>query len=167
MPRSVIFRCGMTGRARNATCRNGSSSVQPSPRAASRSGTSPARTDSNDPSQSVWGGARYLARMRDQLADVEDAEERLKMALASYNCGLGHVKDARKLAVARGLSDDTWEDVASALTLLTREEIAAQATYGYVRAAEPIQYVERIWALFHTYRHATGERDVPAATTTP
>jgi len=119
-------------------------------------------TDPTDPGQSIWGGARYLARMRDLLADVDDPEERLKMALASYNCGLGHVKDARKLAVKRGTPDDNWESVAAALTLLTREEVAAQATYGYVRAAEPIQYVGRIWDLFRTYRHATGERDSPA-----
>ena len=33
-PKSVIFRCGMTGSARNATWRNGSSSVQPRLRAA-------------------------------------------------------------------------------------------------------------------------------------
>ena len=35
-PWSVILRCGMTGSARNATCRNGSGNVQPSALAASR-----------------------------------------------------------------------------------------------------------------------------------
>ncbi len=45
-PGSVIFRCGITGRHRKATCRNGSASGQPA-RAASRSACSAARTVSN------------------------------------------------------------------------------------------------------------------------
>lgn len=38
--------------------------------------------------------------------------DRMSLVLASYNCGVGHVSDARRLAAKYGMDPNSWEDVA-------------------------------------------------------
>lgn len=112
-----------------------------------------------DPAQSVNAGARYLAQLRDRIQNVEVSSERIKMALAAYNCGLTHVRNARKLMREEGATADTWREVRKGLKKLSQKKYYARPEYGYVRASEPIRYVEEITSRAAAYRHALGERD--------
>lgn len=113
-----------------------------------------------DPAQSIMGGARYLARLQKRFAEISDSTARLKFALASYNCGFTHVRNARKLAKRLKLSPDRWEEnVAAALHKLSSGRYARKQGFSYVRASEPIRYVREIFQTYWAYRHATGERD--------
>lgn len=38
--------------------------------------------------------------------------DRMSLVLASYNCGVGHVADARRLAAKYGMNPNSWDDVA-------------------------------------------------------
>jgi membrane-bound lytic murein transglycosylase F len=116
--------------------------------------------DPTDPLQSIDAGAAYLAQLRDALVDVPLEAERTRMALAAFNCGLGHVQDARDLARSKGLDPDRWSSVARALILLSQWEYASQAPSGWVRGREPVRYVRQVWARYRAYRHDMGERDV-------
>ncbi len=64
-----------------------------------------------DPKQSIMGGAKYLAYMKDQLDESIQEPDRTWFALAAYNVGSGHLDDARKLAAKEGLNPDKWLDV--------------------------------------------------------
>lgn len=109
--------------------------------------------------QNTLGAAQYLARMEARFAGVMDADERLQMAVAAFNCGAGHVTDARLVATREQLDANKWDSVAKALRLLSRGDRAVQAEHGYVRGGEVVRYVEQVWNRYRAYRHATGERD--------
>lgn len=101
-------------------------------------------SDRLDPRQSVEGGAIYLAKMYERLPESIVGDDRLWMALAAYNVGMGHIYDARALAEQRGMNPDSWADIADTLPLLTRPEYYRNLTYGYARGHEPVHYVGKI-----------------------
>ncbi|RJY16383.1 lytic transglycosylase F, partial [Pseudomonas syringae pv. actinidiae] len=62
-------------------------------------------TNRLDARQSIQGGAKYFAYVKeDQLDDKIQEPDRTWLALASYNIGGGHLEDARKLAENEGLN---------------------------------------------------------------
>lgn len=101
-------------------------------------------TDRLDPYQSIDGGGRYLARLRDRLPARIPEPDRTWMALAGYNMGLGHLRDARRLTQMRGLDPDSWADVRQCLKLLTQEEWFSKTRHGYARGNEARAFVDSI-----------------------
>ncbi|HET6565242.1 MAG TPA: membrane-bound lytic murein transglycosylase MltF [Xanthomonadales bacterium] len=101
-------------------------------------------TDRLDPYQSIDGGGRYLARLRDRLPERIPEPDRTWMALAGYNLGLGHLRDARKLTQMQGLDPDSWTDVRKCLGLLTQEEWFSKTRHGYARGNEARAFVDSI-----------------------
>jgi polar amino acid transport system substrate-binding protein/membrane-bound lytic murein transglycosylase F len=79
-----------------------------------------------DPKQSIMGGAKYLAYMKDQLDESIQEPDRTWFALAAYNVGSGHLDDARKLAKREGLNPDKWLDVKKMLPRLSRSSGTAK-----------------------------------------
>jgi len=51
-------------------------------------------TNRSDPEQSIKGGTKYLKRIWKNFEHIPDSIQRTKFAMASYNCGMGHVFDA-------------------------------------------------------------------------
>ena len=110
------------------------------------------------PSQSIKGGAKYLHNMYKKFRDVPLEEDRLKLALASYNCGFSHILDAQRLAQEhKELDPLLWEDIATALRLLSTPKYKKYSKAGYLRTSEPIHYVDQIWSFYTSYQHALGE----------
>jgi len=97
-----------------------------------------------DPAQSIHGGARYLRQLIDRLPESIQGDDRLFMAMAAYNVGLGHLYDARRITEQRGGDPDLWRDVREALPLLQEREWHSQTRYGYARGGEPVIYVRNI-----------------------
>jgi membrane-bound lytic murein transglycosylase F len=98
----------------------------------------------DDPKQSINGGAKYLRYLLNTLPEGIKGEDRLYMALAAYNQGIGHLDDAR--ALTRRLKGDanSWQDVSKAFPLLAKQEYYSKATYGYSRGWEPVAYVKSV-----------------------
>lgn len=98
----------------------------------------------DDPVQSIFGGAKYLRYLLDTLPASIEGEDRLYMALAAYNQGIGHLDDAR--ALTRRLKGDanSWLDVSKTFPLLAKQEYYSKATYGYSRGWEPVDYVKKV-----------------------
>ena len=97
------------------------------------------------PEHSIHAGTRYLRHVYGLLDDVPDPQERYWFALASYNAGLGHITDARRLAEEEGLDPDVWfANVAEVAPLLQRRSIHQRFQYGYCRCNEPVAYVRKI-----------------------
>ncbi|MCE8016435.1 membrane-bound lytic murein transglycosylase MltF [Halomonas sp. MCCC 1A17488] len=101
-------------------------------------------SDRLDPAQSVSGGARYLRQLKERLPESIQGEDRLYMAMAAYNVGLGHLYDARTIAEERGGDPDSWRDVREALPLLQQHEWHSKTRHGYARGGEPVIYVRNI-----------------------
>ncbi|WP_252106256.1 MULTISPECIES: membrane-bound lytic murein transglycosylase MltF [unclassified Halomonas] len=97
-----------------------------------------------DPAQSIDGGARYLRSLEERLPEEIIGDNRLYMAMAAYNVGLGHLYDARDIAKMRGGDPNLWADVREALPLLQQRRWHSQTRYGFARGGEPVIYVRNI-----------------------
>jgi len=64
-----------------------------------------------DARSSILAGARYLQRLKEDLPPRIKESERIWMALAAYNQGMGHLEDARVLAAKAGLNPNVWLDL--------------------------------------------------------
>ena len=102
-----------------------------------------------DPRQSIFGGAKYLAHMKERFSEEVTEPDRTWLALAAYNIGRAHLHDAQKLARRQGVSPHHWRSLKRVLPLLAKKEYYRDLKYGYARGTEPVRYVRRI----REYRH--------------
>ena len=100
--------------------------------------------DRTDPEQSIRAGVGYLANLYDRFDDVTDEKNRLLLALASYNVGYGHVRDAQDIVRRRGHDPDLWLSLRETLPLLRMPEFYLDTKFGYARGTEPVKYVENV-----------------------
>ncbi len=96
-----------------------------------------------DPVKSINGGVKYLKKLYDRHADIRGFD-RLLFTLASYNVGHGHVLDAQKIAIAKGLDPLRWSALEQTLPLLSHPKYYKNSNYGYCRGTEPVRYVNRV-----------------------
>jgi len=115
-------------------------------------------SDRTDAAQSIDGGARYLRSIKDRLPDSITGEDRLYMAMAAYNVGLGHLYDARNIAERRGGNPNLWQDVRAALPLLQQREWHSQTRHGYARGGEPVIYVRNIRRYYEMIEYVERSR---------
>ncbi|MCL5426261.1 MAG: membrane-bound lytic murein transglycosylase MltF [Gammaproteobacteria bacterium] len=115
-------------------------------------------SDRRDPAQSIDGGARYLRSIKDRLPENITGDDRLYMAMAAYNVGLGHLYDARNIVEMRGGDPNSWEDVRAALPLLQQREWHSQTRYGYARGGEPVIYVRNIRRYYEMIQYVERSR---------
>lgn len=97
-----------------------------------------------DPRESVLGGARYFALLKEALPPRIGEPDRTFLALAAYNLGVGHLEDARVLAQRAGLNPDKWQDVRQVLGGLTDPETFQTLKHGYARGYEALQFVDNV-----------------------
>jgi membrane-bound lytic murein transglycosylase F len=108
--------------------------------------------DRLDPETSIFGGARFYARQTERIADSVEEPDRTWMALAAYNVGFNHIKDARQIVEWQGGDPDTWIDISKALPLLAKREWYSRVKYGYARGWEPVLYVNNIRSYYNILR---------------
>lgn len=111
--------------------------------------------DLSDPNESIRGGTTYLYQMYKRFDTITDETNRIKFAMASFNCGYGHVRDAQRLAEANGLDPNIWTDnVEEAIYALRIPKNYKKSfiKYGYVRGSEPVTYVEQIFERYNHYK---------------
>lgn len=109
----------------------------------------------SSPQEHIRAGAMYIKWLEDQWkTKVADPEERKKFVMASYNVGIGHVLDARRLAAKFHRNPDRWDDVAVYLKNKANPRFYNDAVvyYGYCRGDEPVQFVEQILDRFKHYQ---------------
>jgi len=112
-------------------------------------------TNRLDPQQSIRGGVRYLNLLYHRYDDIDDETARMLFALASYNVGYGHVRDAQKIAEKTGRDPEIWQSLRQTLPLLRYPEYYRHTRHGYARGTEPVQYVDRIIIYYDVLRQRT------------
>ena len=97
-----------------------------------------------DAKESIFGGAKYIAKLEERLGKEVQGENRILLALAAYNVGMGHMHDAQTLARRMNKNPYSWRDIKTVLPLLSQKKYYKQLKYGYARGSEPVRYVNSI-----------------------
>lgn len=114
-----------------------------------------------DVETNIWLANRLLSEIQRMLhlpAGVS-AEDRMSLALAAYNGGIGHVNDARRLARAYGENHNSWEVVARYLTLKSRPEYyehEAVRCGRFTGSGQTLAYVEDVMQRYDKYCRIAG-----------
>ena len=123
-----------------------------------------------EPHQSIFGGAYYFAKLLKRLPEEVTGSDRLFFALASYNLGYGHVRDAMKLTKKNGQDETKWVNLKKTLPLLRKKKWHEQTRYGYARGDEAVTYVENIrnyydilkWEVSRNWQKKQSEKNIKA-----
>lgn len=146
-----------------------------------------------DPNTKSWQGAVGLLQLRPATAGVTEAQlripevnvplgakhfrtllsaysyldedQQLSFALAAYNCGQGHLDDARMLSISRNRDPNVWKgSVRQSLLLLQKPQYHARTRYGFVRGEETVNYVEEILRRYELLRQLAPDAPTVAVT---
>ena len=115
--------------------------------------------DLNDPEQNIKAGSLYLKRMHGYWEQIPDSIQRIKFAMASYNCGYGHIRDAQRLAEKYGKDPLIWDDgVDYFVRNLSNPKYFNDpiVKHGYARGSEPYEYVRDIFERYKNYKTITN-----------
>ena len=115
----------------------------------------------SSPQQNIRGGVEFLKWLNEQIKKrgIKDEEERIKFVLASYNVGLGHVLDARRLTEKYDGSPDKWKNVKEYILKKSNPEYYKDEVvyYGYARGIETYNYVDQILTRYEHYKNIIDE----------
>ncbi|MFM6929373.1 MAG: membrane-bound lytic murein transglycosylase MltF [Bdellovibrio sp.] len=104
--------------------------------------------DRTDPQQSIWGGSKYLRYLLNKMPQNLNTKDRMALALAAYNVGYAHLRDAQKLAEKMGRNPYSWHHMKEILPLLAEPEYAEKLEYGFARGYETVEFVERVKSFY-------------------
>lgn len=114
-----------------------------------------------EPEQNIRVGVRLLEWLNKNLKpDVPDSTQRVKFVLAAYNVGLGHVKDAQRLAEKYDKNPEIWDDNVDYYLLnksASKFYSDPVVRWGYCRGEEPYNYVNRVLETYRDYRNIIAE----------
>ncbi|MDR2388638.1 MAG: transglycosylase SLT domain-containing protein [Tannerellaceae bacterium] len=108
-----------------------------------------------DPEVNIRAGVEVLRRFGQGFGEVADSAERVKLTLASYNAGIGHVYDAQRLALKYGKNPAIWDDNVAEYVRLKHEPTFyndSLCRFGYLRGKETFNYVREILGRYEYYR---------------
>ncbi len=106
------------------------------------------------PEVQIMGGAKKLQRDIQSWKSISGELNKIKFALASYNCGQGHVYDAQRLATKYGKDPNVWDDNVEEMILqLSKKEFYGDPVvrHGSMRGTITYKYVREIYARFLQY----------------
>ena len=114
-----------------------------------------------DPETNVRLATQVLGRISSSLrfAPGTSEEDRMSIILASYNGGIGHVNDARRLARNHGENPDSWETVARYLTLKAQPEYYEQQGVNcgrFTGGRQTTAYVRDVMSRYDRYCRMTA-----------
>jgi membrane-bound lytic murein transglycosylase F len=76
-------------------------------------------------------------------------KDRLSLALAAYNIGIAHLRDAQGLAEEKGLNPHSWQDLKKVLPKLAEPKYYTQLRYGKARGYETVAFVDRVKSFYN------------------
>ena len=110
----------------------------------------------SDPHTNVVLGVELLDYIGSTLRFPESTPEkdRLSIILASYNCGMGHVLDARRLAVKYGGNPNSWSVVSRYLELKNEPEYYEDEVVRcgqFVDNRQTLGFVRKVMRYYDSY----------------
>ncbi len=114
-----------------------------------------------DPATNVWLANKLMTEIQSTLRLPEGTPEkdRMSIVLASYNGGIGHVSDARRLARVHGEDPNSWEVVARYLTLKAEPEYYENEVVKcgrFTGSRQTLAYVDDVIGRYDKYCRIAG-----------
>lgn len=103
------------------------------------------------PEVNIKEGAKILSEHLKHYSYM-DSTNQWSFALATYNAGMGHVADARRLTIDQNKDPNEWEHVSESLLKLMQRRYYQNARYGFTRGIETVRYVSEIMNRYSTYQ---------------
>ncbi|MCM1079277.1 MAG: transglycosylase SLT domain-containing protein [Bacteroidales bacterium] len=118
------------------------------------------------PEQNISAAMLYMKRLMEEFRDIPRNGERICFALAAYNGGKHHIRDAMALARKHGKDPHRWDCVKEFIVKLTTPQFYTDPVvkYGYMRGTETADYVTKIMQRYDGYR---GQAHSSVADITP
>jgi membrane-bound lytic murein transglycosylase F len=116
-------------------------------------------SEMDEPEKNIQAGVECLRRFGRQFVNIPDSLERIKLTLASYNAGIGHVQDAQRLAEKYGKDPAVWNGSVNEFIRLKSEPkyyTDSVCRYGYLRGTETYNYVNEVLERYAYYRRETA-----------
>jgi len=114
-------------------------------------------TVDSPPEEQIRAGASFIKWLDERLDDiVTDPEERIKFILASYNIGLGHIQDARRLAELYDSDPNIWFDSVDKWLLKKSDPeyyTNHVVRHGFARGIETYNFVKDILERYEHYKN--------------
>ena len=114
-------------------------------------------TVDSSPEEQIRAGASFIKWLDERLDDViTDPDERIKFILASYNIGLGHIQDARRLAAQYESDPNIWFGSVDQWLLKKSESeyyTDAVVRHGFARGIETYNFVKDILDRYEHYKN--------------
>lgn len=114
-------------------------------------------TKSSPPSDQIRAGTSFIQWLDNRFIDeIDDPEERIKFILASYNIGLGHIQDARRLAERYDEDPNIWFDCVEQWLLKKSDPVYYTdqvVRHGYARGIETYNFVKEVTGRFEDYKN--------------
>ena len=114
-----------------------------------------------DPATNIWLANKLMTEIQSTLRLPEGTPEkdRMSIVLASYNGGIGHVSDARRLARMHGEDPNSWEVVARYLTLKAEPEYYENEVVKcgrFTGSRQTLAYVDDVLGRYDKYCRIAG-----------
>lgn len=112
------------------------------------------------PRDNILAGARYLRKLYDLYSFARTDDDRIRISLAAYNAGIGHLYNARRLAVEAGGDSTRWNDVARGLSMLEQPKYFRRDGFSFVRGRMVRRYVDDVlnrYQIFVDLMNENGE----------
>lgn len=104
-----------------------------------------------DEELNVREGIRILKEHLEHYSYL-DSTNQIQMALATYNSGMGHIADARRIAIDQNKDPNNWENVEDGLMKLMHPEYYMNARHGFARGIETSNYVRDVMNRYRMYQ---------------
>lgn len=111
------------------------------------------------PRNNIVAGIYYFQMLYSQVVGRTEAD-RIRITLAAYNAGLGRIRDAQAIAQYLGEDPTSWDAVAQALTMLSKQNYTlhrhvwsdGKPPSGYYRGWKQTQtYVNDVMELYNKF----------------
>jgi len=103
----------------------------------------------NDPETNIRGAVKLLKIYEKNLSGITNRIQRQKITIAAFNCGYGHIVDARVLAQKHKKDPNSWDgdNVEKYIYLKSRPEFYEDPVckQGYLRGSETTNFVREVW----------------------
>ncbi len=113
-------------------------------------------TEDSSENAQINAGVQLLKSFESQLPPtITDSVAKIKFVLASYNSGLGHILDARRLAKKYGKNPNLWTNNVDYFVLHLSEKKYYRdpvVRNGYMRGWETYNFVKEIFARYEGYK---------------